>query len=815
MKYVCIHGHFYQPPRENAWIENVEYQDSAHPYHDWNERVNAEAYAPNAASRILDEEGMITDIVNNYAKISFNFGPTLLSWMEQQDPTTYKSILEADKVSQKYFGGHGNAIAQSHSHIIMPLANSQDKETQVIWGIRDFEHRFNRKPEGIWLSETAVDTETLEVLAENGIKFTILAPQQGKAIRKIGDNNWTNLAPSAIDPRRPYLCNLPSGKSIALYFYDGHVAQDVAFNNLLVSGKSFANRIISSLDGTSTETQIAQIATDGESYGHHHRHGDMALADCLNYIERNNLAKLTNYGEYLEKFPPQYEVQIHDNSSWSCAHGVERWRSNCGCHTGGQAGWTQEWRGPLRNALDWLRDELIKVYDKEASKLLKNPWAARNDFIQVISDRSDESVRRFIQKHAINPDFSHSEKVKILRLSEMQRNAMYMYTSCGWFFTEVSGLETTQILQYAYRALHYAHQVGGVDLEPEFIRLLALAKSNMAEHKNGAEIYRKFVRPVQVGLVRTGMHYAIMSLFEKFPETLNVFNNYIAKSETYDRIQAGRAKLAVGRTTVSSRITHSVKHFSFAVMYLGQHNIIGHISLDMKKEDFDKMSDEIKPSFRSSNLSSVMNTMERYFGEERFSIDDLFKDEKIKILNQLLEKSLDPMEILIREIYYDNYHLLNTFLKDQLPIKNEHRGIIQYILNNDLHNYFNQKLLDVKELKRIVSEFKRWDIRIEDKKGVQLIANQNILKALKRLESNIQNTVRIRKLNQIFDLLEELDIHPEGWQSQNLYFAIAKNRTAMGNMLDNNEWVEEFTSLGAHTGIKVKFQSHEIEVSVL
>ncbi len=277
MNYVCIHGHFYQPPRENAWLEFVEYQDSAHPYHDWNERVNAESYAPNAASRIMDGNKMITDIVNNYTKISFNFGPTLLSWMEHQDPNTYNKILEADKISQKYFGGHGNAIAQSHSHIIMPLANRKDKETQVIWGIKDFERRFQRKPEGMWLSETAVDTETLEVLAENDIKFTLLAPRQAQAIRKKDATKWIHIQPDTIDPRRPYLCKLPSGKSIALFFYDGNVAQDVAFRNLLASGKGFANRIVQTLDGNSQEPQLAHIATDGERYGHHHRYGDMAL----------------------------------------------------------------------------------------------------------------------------------------------------------------------------------------------------------------------------------------------------------------------------------------------------------------------------------------------------------------------------------------------------------------------------------------------------------------------------------------------------------------------------------------------------------
>lgn len=805
MKYVCIHGHFYQPPRENAWLEFVEYQESAHPYHDWNERVNAEAYAPNAASRILDGDRLIKDIVNNYTKISFNFGPTLLSWMEQQDPDTYAAILEADRVSQEYFDGHGNAIAQSHSHIIMPLANRRDKETQVAWGIQDFEHRFKRKPEGMWLAETAVDTETLEVLAEYGIKYTILAPRQAKAIRKLDEETWTPLGHAAIDPRRPYLCKLPSGKTIALYFYDGQVAQDVAFNNLLMSGEDFAKRLVNTIGNSTTETQLAHIATDGESYGHHHRHGDMALAHCLDHIEKSNMARLTNYGEFLAKFPPQYEVMIHENSSWSCVHGVERWRSNCGCHTGGQAGWTQEWRKPLRDALDWLREHLIRIYEQEARDLLRDPWAARNDFIRVIIDRSDAAVQTFLEQHAKTSTVTADQKVKILRLSEMQRNAMYMYTSCGWFFTEVSGLETTQILQYACRAIYYAEQVCGENLEPEFVERLRHAKSNLPEHQDGAEIYHKFVLPVQVGLKRTGMHYAILSLFEEFPETLDIFNNYIAHSEAYDRIEAGRQKLAVGRTTVKSRITHSEKHFSFAVMYLGQQNIIGHISLDMADAAFAEMRSAIQPAFRESNLAKVLTIMETYFGEDRYSMDDLFKDEKVKILNQILDNNLVPVEISLREIYYDNYHLLNAFSKHHLPIRNEYRGIMQYILNADLQRYFNQKLLYVQELERLVGEFDRWKVEVQDKTSLQLIANENVVKALMRLKNDLQNTQRIQQLNTVFQLLNQLDLRPNGWKAQNLYFEMAKDQKAMGQQMYDPAWVKAFTELGTHIGVKVQF----------
>jgi alpha-amylase/alpha-mannosidase (GH57 family) len=310
-KYICIHGHFYQPPREHAWLEVVETQDSASPFHDWNERINFECYAPNSSARILDKDGKIESIVNNYAKISFNFGPTLLSWMEVNDPGSYKRILEADKNAQDSFGGFGSAIAQVYNHLIMPLANRQDKITQISWGIKDFEHRFERKPDGMWLAETAVDTETLEILADFGIKFTILAPRQVKAFRKKGVEEWTE---GECDSRRPYKVLLPSGKEISIFIYDGDSSQSIAFKGLLNSGKSFANKLLTSFS-VDTSAQLVHVATDGESYGHHHRHGEMALADCLHIIENMGGLSLTNYAQYLQLFPPEYELQIHENSS--------------------------------------------------------------------------------------------------------------------------------------------------------------------------------------------------------------------------------------------------------------------------------------------------------------------------------------------------------------------------------------------------------------------------------------------------------------------------------------------------------------------
>src|SRR5437868_6782270 len=570
---ICIHGHFYQPPRENPSLESVEFQDSAYPYHDWNERITAECYAPNAASRILDSENRITRIVNNYSKISFNFGPTLISWLQEKAPKVYQAILEGDRKSAKVYSGHGSAISQAYNHMIMPPANHADRVTQVLWGIRDFEHRFGRQPEGMWLPETAVDLDTLDILAANGIKFTILAPRQAHRVRRIGGRSWKDVSGDRIDPTRAYQVRLPSKRKITAFFYDGPISRAVAFEGLLNNGEAFANRLVGGFSEQRDWPQLMHIATDGESYGHHHHYGDMALAYTLEHIEEKGLAKLTNYAEYLEQNPPTHEVEIFENSSWSCVHGVERWKSNCGCNTGGHAGWNQEWREPLRQGLDWLRDTLAPKYEEKARSLLKDPWAARDAYIDVILDRSEESLGRFFQQHAVR-ELSEPEKVTALKLLEMQRYAMLMYTSCGWFFDELSGIETVQVIEYAGRAVQLADTLFEGSVEPGFLERLAQAKSNVPEHRDGAVIYEKFVKPAIVDLEKVAAHYAISSMFQSYPDQAHIYC-YNVERDDYTMEEAGRLKLAVGRARFTSLITRESAVLSFGVVYLGGHNVAG------------------------------------------------------------------------------------------------------------------------------------------------------------------------------------------------------------------------------------------------
>ncbi len=795
-KYICIHGHFYQPPRENAWLEVIEVQDSAHPYHDWNERISAECYAPNTASRILNGKGVIKNIINNYSKISFNFGPTLLSWMQSHDPETYSAILHADRESVNMFNGHGSAIAQVYNHMILPLSTSRDKETQIIWGIQDFQFRFKRLPEGMWLSETAVDVESLELLFKHGIKFTILAPRQAKAVRLLGKKEWTKVNTDTLDTRRPYKIMLPSGGSIVLFFYNGEISQGVAFNGLLNDGKKFAHRLLDGFDNEPSEPQLVHIATDGETYGHHHKHGDMALAYGMDYIERNKQSHVTNYAEFLSKFPPAYEVDIHEDSSWSCVHGIERWRENCGCNSG-RPDWHQRWRKPLRETLDWLRDELTSIYIKETSKFLKDPWAAREDYISVILDRSDGNVDSFLKRHCL-VEVEHN---RVLRMMEVQRNAMLMYTSCGWFFDDLSGIETTQIMQYACRAMQLVSQISDVNLEEGFLRRMELAPSNVTSLGNGREVYKKYVVPSKTNLQRVGMHYAVSSIFEEDPESFPVFN-YTTKNEIFIRKEAGQQKLVIGITKVKSNVTRSEKKFAFAVIYMGQHNIIGNISIDMETEKFNIMQTLITQAFEEARLGDIIGLMQVYFGPEKYTIWQLFQDEKRKVFDLITFQSMRDLENSLRRIYNRDYPLVMALANNDAPIPNAYRTTFEYILNADLTRCFLSDRINIRQVERITHELVKWRLTIEDKDQLERLVGECIIKELKRFSQEGDNYTRLERLNRLFPLLGQLNLSPNLYKSQNMYFEISK----MSRLFEGHspEWIREFGLLGENLRVKIE-----------
>jgi alpha-amylase/alpha-mannosidase (GH57 family) len=496
---LCIHGHFYQPPRENPWTGEIEKQDSAEPYHDWNERIWDECYKPNSQAEILNDTNEAVAVINNYELLNFNFGPTLLAWIKNKHPETYEKIIAADKASVKAHGGHGNAIAMCYNHMIMPLANFNDKITQVRWGMADFKHHFGRESEGIWLPETACNWETLEVLINLGVKYIILDTSQADAVRKIGTTEWTDVSDYSINSKHPYrsFSKVDNTKFIDIFFYDGPVSKAVAFDDVLASSENLLNKIFSAADKNDDEPQLISVATDGETFGHHKKFAERTLAYFLAHLAKENDLKIVNYGEYLESHPPEFEVRIKfgdkgEGTSWSCVHGVKRWKEDCGCGGGGD--WHQQWRKPLRETMDWLRDQLIVLYENLGRLVFKDVWKARNEYINVLLDDSNEAKQLFFINNSLKK-LDEDEINAALKLLEMQKYSMLMYTSCGWFFSEISGLETVKILEYASRAMEIAKEITGIGLEGEFAKRLAKAKSNLTRYRNGKGVYEKLVKP--------------------------------------------------------------------------------------------------------------------------------------------------------------------------------------------------------------------------------------------------------------------------------------------------------------------------------
>lgn len=497
-KLICIHGHFYQPPRENPWTGEVDAEESAKPYHDWNERIAHECYAANTRAPILNAKGETAFWVNNFSKISFDIGPTLLSWLKRKNITVYRAIIDADRQSVQVHGGHGNAMAQIYNHIIMPLAKKRDKITQIVWGIEDFVYHYGRKPEGMWLSEAAVDSESLNLMADHGIRYTVLAPHQAKRFRSIGfAQKWENTHHDSIDTKRAYRILLDQGKQFHIFFYDAVVSRAMAFQGLLHNGDTLVQRLLNCY-GRRDVIQLVSTATDGETFGHHHRHGEMAIAYATKKIEDHKLARLTNYAEFLDQCGSQWEIKLYEKSSWSCAHGVERWRSDCGCRLHHGEGWNQTWRTVLREAFDWLQEQVDGVYEAQTSALLKDPWQARNDYIMVMLDPSDKVKKRFLSRQA-RSHASPEDEARIWDLLEAQKFSLFMYTSCGWFFDDISGIEPVQVMKFAYRALELVQPYLSQDLEAPFLRLLAKAKSNIAEQGNGADIFNRHVKTAKPG----------------------------------------------------------------------------------------------------------------------------------------------------------------------------------------------------------------------------------------------------------------------------------------------------------------------------
>lgn len=774
-RYVCIHGHFYQPPRENPWLEEIEVQDSARPFHDWNDRIAEECYGPNAQARILDEQGRIADIVNNYARISFNVGPTLLSWLERHRPAIHEAIIAADRTSRKRFDGHGSALAQVYNHMIMPLANRRDRTTQVIWGLEDFRRRFNREPEGIWLPETAVDLDTLEILADQGLRFTILAPGQAARVRPLvaaGEETpgWTEVAEGSIDPTRAYCCRLPSGRSIALFFYDGPISSDLAFGDLLHNGENLYRRLRGAFKESGRSwPQLVHIASDGETYGHHHRSGEMALAYALDLIEADPDLELTSYGLYLARHPPEWEVEIHPASSWSCAHGVERWRSDCGCHSGGHPDWHQGWRAPLRDAMNWLSDQAARIYLEQAGRWLPDPWQARDRYIEVLLHRTPAIVDRFLADQAGHLD--SADQVTVLKLLELQRFAQLIFTSCGWFFDEISGLETVQVLNYAARCLQLAEELSGEPLEAGLLERLAEAPGNLGQ--NGREVYLQQAKPARIDLLRMGAHFAISSLFETYPDQIDLQTARVS-SQVRNSWSAGRSMLVTGRAAIASLITREQQVFQYAVLHPGDHNLTCGLQHFTDIDSFHHMETDLKRAFQRGELTETIRLLDEHFGAGTYSIWHLFRDEQRKVVRELLTPAFARAHGAYRQIFETNHALLNFLSWLGIPLPELFLDAARHVFNSELKELLGREQLDLEQLDELLATAQKWSLRL-DLQLLGYLAEQWLNRRLAEFEADPGDGEKLDLLVRTLDRLLKLEELPlQLWSAQNSYVRLRR-----------------------------------------
>ena len=818
---ICIHGHFYQPPRENPWLETVEAQESAAPWHDWNERITHECYAPNGAARIVNQKNQIIRILNNYARMSFNFGPTLLSWLQQKARPVHDAIVDADRRSKKRFSGHGSAMAQIYNHLIMPLAATRDRVTQIRWGIADFRSRFARDPEGMWLPETAVDLESLDLLAQHGIRFVLLAPHQCARIRplpsaggakssskKAAETPWTETPNASVDTTRAYLVRLRESRTLVVFFYDGPRSRAIAFEGLLNSGEAFAQRLMSGFRPGDNRAQLVHVATDGESYGHHHHYGEMALAWVLHWIQEQShnqdaasQVRLTNYGEFLAKHPPRFEAQIVENTSWSCAHGIERWRSDCGCSSG-RPGWNQKWRTPLREALDALRDAVAPLVREAAAPLFRDPDAARNAYISVILDRSRESRDAFLSAQGLHP-FSDEERTRALMLMELERHALLMYTSCGWFFDDISGIETVQVIAYAGRVLQLASLLFGeraAALEPQFLAKLAAAKSNLPEQQDGAAVFNRYVRPMQVDLEQVAAHYAISSIFTSYPEEAELFS-YSVRRLSYETVLSGRVRLSIGQALVRSNITEAAETVAFGVLHFGDQNITAVVRRwdPANTAEFEQTLDEAKTAFSLADFPAVVRCFDRHFDGQTYSLRSLFRDEQKRILDILLTGTLTEVESSLSAIYENQASLLHFLSQSHLPRPEALSVAATFAINAGLRRALQGEAVDAVQARSWLSLAQADEVPL-DKPLLGFIVEQKMTRVLTALRDSPGDLPALENALLLGRLLPELPFDVNLWQAQNLWYDTFRRHR---DQPPSDEWLDKMKELGRQMHISV------------
>ena len=789
--YVVIHGHFYQPPRENPWIEQIEMESSAHPYHDWNTRINAECYTPNGCARVFDGQRRILDIINNYEFISFNFGPTLLSWLEAKAPQTYQRILDADRRSLDRLGA-GNALAQAYNHAILPLANHRDRETQIIWGLQDFRHRFQRSAEAMWLPETAVNLPTLAALADQGLKFVILSPYQAGRVRPLAGGPWERVEGHTLDTTQAYRCYISDAgdkpakrRYIDVFFYNGGVAADLSFGDLLQDSNRLANRLVEGFSPANSQDQLLNVATDGENYGHHKKFGELALAHALTQALPQKGFHLSNYAAFLKVAPPQMEVELYlgptgAGSSWSCAHGVERWRSDCGCSTGGQPTWNQRWREPLRESFDFLNERLAGLFEARGQKYFRDPWAARNAYIEVILDRTPEAMGRFFAREG-TPHLSRSDWVPALKLLEMERHALLMYTSCGWFFADLAGLETLQVLKYAARALQVGQDFTPEPLETPFLEHLEQAVSNVPAAGSGKDLYLQRIKPLVVDFPKVVNQWAISWLKDRERQCPTDIYHFRAETlEVEDKVQ-GSMILGAGRLHLTSGTTLKSKILNFFTVYMGSYFYRTQIMETQSTQDFHALKVELFQVLETTP-ENLIALMARRLGERYYSFHDMFREEKNELLQDLLRHNREEALTLISHNYEEARPLLKAMAAEGLPLPRLYRAAGEITLNLYLVEMLQKLENDPgsseteEELLELVQEAEVLGLKLESLRGGQMLAHI-LERQLQDLAGDFK-TENASRLKEFLTLMRRIPITLELTEAQNQFFTLMEQRFA-------------------------------------
>ncbi len=688
--HLVLHGHFYQPPRENPWLEAIEREPSAHPYPNWNARIADECYRTNGWARVFDERGRVETLVNNYSYLSFNFGPTLLSWLEVHQPDTYARILAADRESAAQRSGHGNAIAQGYGHAILPLSNDRDRRTQIRWGVQDFVHRFRREPEALWLPETAVDTATVEDLMEAGMRFVILAPRQALRVRPLGGKEWTDVSGGKIDPREPYRCfsRRDPRRHLDVFFYDGPISHAISFEKVLDSSRQLVDKLRGAVDGGRRGAQLIHSAVDGETFGHHMRHAERALSYAFVAEVAAHGFHLTNYGEYLERHPPTREVELEpgpggEGTSWSCAHGVGRWCRDCSCHASAPGGWNQAWRAPLRAAVNLIRDEAAEVFEALGGDLLIDPWAARDAYVQVLLDSSPPSRERFLEHHAREAGRG-AQQVRAFQLLEMQRFSLLAQTSCGWFFNDISGLEAVQVLRYGARTVQLLEELSGRQLERRVLEVLGEARSNLPELGTGADVYRRLVLPAAVGTHRLVALYAITDAFRDYPDQHGVFGHDVQRLEKHIfssgplSLRSGRLQVTVSRTGESAAMTYALIHF-------GGHDFHCAVRPFAGVQEFRAFIERLQQIFDRATITELLRAVDGHFGETYFGLDQLLAEQREDVLDALFGHLSERFAEMYTRLYQENRRAVTALVDTGLKLPREFRIAAEYTLSRQLN----------------------------------------------------------------------------------------------------------------------------------